>query len=304
METSARERIAMKVSAVSIASNIALSVFKLSAGVFARSAALVADAVHSASDVCGTVIVMAGVKMSSREPDDDHPYGHERMECVAAILLSGILFFIGLGIGYGGVIKIIGIVNSGYGPLGIPGFFALIAAITSIAVKEAMYWYTRTAAKKIDSVALMAEAWHHRSDSFSSIGSFAGVFGARLGYPVLDPIACVVICVFIVKAAYDIFRDAVGKMTDKAADEVRTEEIRAIVLGFPGVLGIDQLKTRLFGDKIYVDIEISADGDSTLSESHEIAEKIHDAIEKSVKNVKHCMVHVNPEERQRMLGRE
>ena len=294
METEKRKRIAMRVSWVSIAVNIALSAFKLVAGLVAKSSAMVADAVHSASDVCGTVIVMAGVKMSSKESDKEHQYGHERMECVAAILLSVILFLIGMGIGYGGVNKIISIAGSSYGAMAIPGKLALIAAVTSVAMKEAMYWYTRAAAKKIDSVALMAEAWHHRSDALSSVGSFAGILGARLGYPILDPVACVAICIFILKAAYDIFMDAIGKMTDKACDEQFIEEIKVIITEHEGVLGIDQLKTRLFGDKIYVDVEISADGNSTLNESHDIAEKIHDSIESRVKNVKHCMVHVNP----------
>ncbi|MCL1983589.1 MAG: cation diffusion facilitator family transporter [Clostridiales bacterium] len=294
MDATKRKRIAMKVSWISIGVNVALSAFKLFAGIVAMSSAMVADAVHSASDVCGTVIVMAGVKMSSKESDKEHQYGHERMECVAAILLSVILFLIGIGIGYSGVNKIIGIAGGNYHAMTIPGLLALIAAVTSVAMKEGMYWYTRSAAKKIDSVALMAEAWHHRSDALSSVGSFAGILGARLGYPVLDPVACVVICIFILKAAYDIFMDAVGKLTDRACDDQCTAEITAIVNEHEGVLGIDQLKTRLFGDKIYVDLEIGADGNSTLNESHDIAEKIHDEIESRVKNVKHCMVHVNP----------
>ena len=287
-----KEQIAMKVSWVSICVNVLLSAFKLVAGILARSSAMVADSVHSISDVCGTIIVMVGVKMSNKESDKEHQYGHERMECVAAILLSVILLFIGFGIAYSGVHKII---NATYGTMSIPGLLALIAAVASIVMKEAMFWYTKIAAKKIDSVALMAEAWHHRSDALSSVGSFAGIFGARLGYPILDPVACVVICVFIFKAAYDIFKEAIGRMTDKASDEKSIEEIISIISENEGVLGLDQLRTRVFGDKIYVDIEISADGNSTLTEAHAIAEKIHDEIESRVKNVKHCMVHVNPE---------
>ena len=282
----------MKVSGISISVNVLLSAFKLTAGIVAKSSAMVADAVHSISDVGGTIIVIIGVKMSSKESDREHQYGHERMECVAAIILSVILFLIGIGIGYSGIHKIIG---ANYETMSVPGLLALIAAITSIVLKEAMFWYTKTNAKRIDSVALKAEAWHQRSDALSSVGSFAGIFGARLGYPVLDPVACVIICVFIFKAAYDIFKEAIGKMTDKACDEKSIDEIKSIISENDGVLKLDQLRTRVFGDKIYVDIEISADGNSTLFEAHAIAEKIHDDIENRVKNIKHCMVHVNPD---------
>ena len=281
----------MRVSWITIAVNIALAVFKFTAGIIASSSAIIADAVNSSTDVCGTVIVMIGVKMSGKESDDDHLYGHERMECVSAIILSAFLFFAGGGIGYSGAIKIL---SAAYGALPVPGILALIAAITTLVVKETMYWYTRSRAKKIDSVALMAAAWDHRADVLASIGCFIGILGARMGYPVLDPIAAVIICIFIIKAAYNVFREAIGKMTDRASEE-SAEEIRAIVSENEGVLGIDLIKTRIFGDKIYVDVEIRADGSLTLNESHEIAESIHDTIESRVKNVKHCMVHVNPE---------
>lgn len=140
----------------------------------------------------------------------------------------------------------------------------------------------------------MAEAWHHRSDALSSIGAFAGILGARLGYPILDPIASVIICLFIGKAAYDIFKDAVDKMVDKSCDDETLEQMRGIISKQAGVLSIDMLHTRLFGAKMYVDIEISADGTLSLEEGHEIAQKVHDAIEKEFPLVKHCMVHVNP----------
>ena len=140
----------------------------------------------------------------------------------------------------------------------------------------------------------MADAWHHRSDALSSIGSFVGVFGARLGFPILDPLACIVICFFILKAAIDIFRDAIGKMTDKACDEQITEKMRQVILSQEAVEGIDQMQTRLFGDKIYVDVEIRTDGSATLERAHNIAQRVHDAIEEEFPKVKHCMVHVNP----------
>lgn len=283
----------MRISFVSIVINVILSLFKALAGLVAHSGAMISDAIHSASDVFSTIVVIIGVKISGKESDKEHPYGHERMECVAAILLATILAITGLGIGWSAVTKIAG---GNYDQLEVPGVLALVAAIVSIVVKEAMYWYTRAGAKKIDSGALMADAWHHRSDSLSSIGALIGIGGARLGFPILDPIASVVICVFIEKAALDIFMDAVNKMVDKACDEETEAKMRDCVIEQEGVLGVDLLRTRTFGNKVYVDIEICADGDKTLWEAHTIAENVHDSVEREFPKVKHIMVHVNPKE--------
>ena len=285
------EKIAMKVSIISIIANVVLAAFKLVAGILAHSSAMISDAIHSASDVFSTFVVMIGIKIASKEPDEEHPYGHERMECVAAIILATILCITGLGIGKNALSNITG--NSG--EMAVPGVLALIAAIVSIIVKEAMFWYTRHYAKKIDSGALMADAWHHRSDALSSIGAFIGIIFARMGYVMMDSIACLVICVFIVKAAYDIFKDAIDKMVDKSCSLEVEAEIRTIVMSVDGVKGIDSLSTRLFGNKMYVDIEIRADGEKTLNETHEIAEAVHDSIEAQFEKVKHIMVHVNPD---------
>ena len=287
------EKVAMKVSFVSIVTNVILSVFKLFAGIFAHSGAMVSDAIHSASDVFSTFVVIIGIKISSKESDKEHPYGHERMECVAAIVLATILAITGLGIGSSAAEKLIA---GHYETLVVPGMLALIAAILSIVVKEAMFWYTRINAKRIDSGALMADAWHHRSDALSSVGALIGIGGAQLGFPVMDSIASLVICIFILKAAYDIFKDAIDKMVDKACDEETEEQLKSCALAQDGVLGIDLLHTRTFGNKIYVDIEISADGNMSLFEAHNIAEQVHDSIEQSFPKVKHIMVHVNPSE--------
>ena len=287
------EKIAMKVSFVSIVANVMLSAFKLFAGIFAHSGAMVSDAVHSASDVFSTIVVIIGIRISGKKSDKEHPYGHERMECVAAIVLATILAVTGLGIGYGAVGKIL---SGDYANLEVPGFLALVAALVSIAVKEGMYWYTRHSAKKIDSSALMADAWHHRSDALSSVGALAGIAGARLGFPICDAIASLCICLFIAKAACDIFKDAVDKMVDKACDEATENELRQCALAQDGVLGVDLLRTRVFGNKIYVDIEIRADGDKPLREALSNAERVHDSIEGNVPRVKHIMVHVNPAE--------
>lgn len=284
------EKTAMKVSIVSVIWNLLLSAGKLFAGIFANSGAMISDAVHSASDVFSTIIVMIGVKISGKDSDNDHPYGHERLECVAAIILATVLAATGIGIGYGAVVKIM----AGDYNVEMPGILALVAAVVSIVVKELMFWYTRYYAKQIDSSALMADAWHHRSDSLSSIGALIGIIGARLGFGIMEPLASVVICIFIEKAAYDIFMDAVNKMVDKSCDDETMEKIKACAMNIPEVENIDLLRTRVFGNKIYVDMEIAADGNKTLDETHAVAERVHDAIEQEFPKVKHIMVHVNP----------
>jgi len=288
---STEEAVAYRVSAVSIFVNLTLSVFKLLAGLLASSGAMISDAVHSASDVFSTVIVIIGIKISNKKSDDEHEYGHERMECIAAIILSVILLLTGIGIGISGLEKILA---GNYEELQVPGLLALAAAILSIIIKEWMFWYTKAAAGKINSGALLADAWHHRSDALSSVGAFIGILGARLGFPILDPVASVVICLFIGKASYEIFKDAVDKLVDKSCDGETEAAMKECVLGQDGVERIDRLRTRLFGAKIYVDIEIAADGSKTLYETHSIAERVHDEIEKDFPMVKHCMVHVNP----------
>ncbi|MDL2318349.1 cation diffusion facilitator family transporter [Eubacteriales bacterium OttesenSCG-928-A19] len=285
------EATAMTVSRNSIVGNVTLFAAKMAAGILGHSAAMVSDAIHSLSDVLSTFVVIVGIKLAGRQADASHPYGHERFESVAAMLLAFLLGITGVGIGISGVQTII---TGTYRSITLPTALPLIAAIVSIAVKEGMYWYTRNAAKRINSSALMADAWHHRSDAFSSIGSLVGIAGAMLGFPVMDAIASVIICVFIVKAAVDIFRDAVGKMTDKACPDDMVQQMRETVLGQDGVIGVDLLQTRLFGDKVYVDVEIAADGNATLAEGHAIAGIVHDSIEKGFPEVKHCMVHVNP----------
>jgi cation diffusion facilitator family transporter len=285
------QKVANRVSAVTIIQNILLSVFKLFAGVIAHSNAMISDGIHSASDVFSTVVVIIGIRLASKESDREHPYGHERLECVAAIILSGVLFLTGMGIGLEAVKNIFA---GNYSGLETPGLLALVAAVVSIAVKEGMFWYTKSNAKRIDSSALMADAWHHRSDALSSVGALIGIGGARMGFPVMDSIASLVIFVFIVKAAYDIFKDAIDKMLDCSCDEDTQKQMRDCIMTIDDVLNIDLLHTRIFGNKIYVDIEIGVDASYSLRKSHDIAEAVHDKIEQKFPKVKHIMVHVNP----------
>ena len=284
-------KIANKVSFITILGNVLLALFKLMAGIIANSSAMLSDAIHSASDIFSTIVVIIGIKMASKKADKEHPYGHERLECVAAILLSVVLFITGLGIGTESLKTIL---SKNYTEIAVPGILALVAAIVSILMKEGMYWYTRYYAKKIDSGALMADAWHHRSDAFSSVGALIGIGGARLGFPIMDSIASLVIFVFIIKAAIDIFKDAMDKMIDRSCDEKTENQIYACVLNNKGVRGVDMLHTRIFGNKIYVDIEIQVDASYTLKKAHGIAKEVHDDIEENFPKVKHIMVHVNP----------
>ena len=284
---------ATKVSLVGMVTNIILTVLKLAAGILARSGAMISDAVHSASDIFSGLIVLIGVRISSKAPDEDHPYGHERYECVAALLLSGILALVGGTIGVNAVKDIV----SGNVPEA-PGVLALIAAVVSIVTKESLFWYTRGYAKRYRSTALHAEAWHQRSDALSSIGALIGIAGARMGVPVMEPIASFIIALFILRVAVRIFREAVDQMVDHSAKEADESAFRTTALEQPGVQDVELLRTRMFGNRVYVDLEIAADPNLTLAEAHEIAEQVHDAIERTYPDVKHIMVHVNPAKEQ------
>lgn len=289
MNITYEEKIAYKVSIVSIILNVVLSILKLVSGIIAHSSAMISDSVHSISDVLSTFVVMIGVKLSSKKADKDHPYGHDRLESVAALILALMLFITGLMIGYNGIISII---NND--KIVTPGILALVASIVSIFVKEGMYWYTRNASIKINSGALLADAWHHRSDALSSIGSLIGILGSILGFRMLDRIASIIIALFIIKVAYDIFKDSINKMVDKSCDEKFINDVLSVINSHDDVRNIDDLKTRLFGNKAYIDIEISVDSDMSILQAHEVAQVVHDEIEKKFPVIKHCMIHVNP----------
>jgi cation diffusion facilitator family transporter len=283
-------KIANKVSIRTMVLNFLLTIIQIIIGILAGSAALISSAIHTLSDGATTIIVIIGVNAAGKKSDPSHQYGHERFESVASMVMGVILAVVGFGIGYGAVMDIIG---GEYEPISME-IAALGIALLTIAVKEWMFWYTRAAAKKTNSGALMADAWHSRSDAMATVGAFFGILGARMGFPVLDSVAGLIICVFIVKTALDIFKQAVNQMVDKACDTDTLEKLKTLTLNQEGVKGIDDIRTRVFGSKIYVDIEISADGELTLNEAHAIAENVHDIIEAEIPEVKHCMVHVNP----------
>lgn len=285
------KKIAYKVSVISIIVNIILSAFKFVSGLVAHSGAMLSDAVHSLSDVVSTIIVIIGFKLSNKEADFEHPYGHEKIEPIAAVVLAMILFVTGIMIGYTGFSNII---SKRYVVNAIPGILALIAAISSIIIKEAMYWYTRYYAKKIDSQALMADAWHHRSDALSSIGSFIGIFASRIGFPIFDSLATIIICIFILKVSIDIFRDSIDRVIDHSCSKEMIQEIEGIIMQNEEILAIDLIKTRLFGNKVYTDVEIRLDGNNSLQHANAVAEQVHNNVKRELPIVKHCMIHVNP----------
>ncbi len=288
MNSEERFRIGIRISKITIIVNVVLSAIKLLAGIIGRSGAMIADGIHSLSDVLSTLAVMLGLKLAKQPADEDHPYGHEKMEPIMAKLLASILLITALLIGINGIKSIIN------GSTVIPEKISMYAAVLSIIIKEWMYRYTAGGAKKIESTTLMADAWHHRSDAFSSIGTLIGVIGARMGYPILDPIASLVICTLITKVAINIYKQAIYQLVDHCADAKTIEKIQNEIENTCGVINIDELRTRVHGNRLYVDVEICVDMDLSVCAAHEIAERVHTTIENLDNRIKHCMVHVNP----------
>jgi len=290
MSCEEEKRIIRHLTVIGVGGNIVLSLFKLFAGIIGNSAAMISDAAHSLSDVFATAIAFVGAKISRKGMDHEHPYGHERIECIASQILSIILIVTAIGIMYSAITSV---VNGTYVD-NTPTVLPLIAAIVSIAVKEGMFWYTMHYAREIDSDAFRADAWHHRSDALSSVGALVGIALAMMGYPIADSIASMVISIFIIKVAWDILNDSYKKMLDTSCDDNTENSLRVIICSVDGVKSIDSIHTRLFGNRIYVDVEIAVDSKITVEEGHRIAEEVHDRIESEFSKVKHVMVHVNP----------
>lgn len=286
-----KQNLALRVSRINIFNNIVLAVSKIGIGVVAHSAALLNDGVNNAGDVISSVIASVGIAAAGKDSDAEHQYGHERLESVAAILLSGIIMVVGMGLLVDGISSII---KGSYLNRPIPGVLAVIAAIISIVVKEIMFLYTRWAAKKTRSSALLASSWDSQSDVLATTGGLIGIVFARMGYPIADSIAAIIIALFIFRVGVQVFRDGTDQMVDHACEEETVQQIRSVILDQEGVRGLDLLRTRTFGSRCYVDVEISADGLQSLVDAHSIAERVHHAIEKNFPQVKHCMVHVNP----------
>ena len=280
-----------KVAIVTIVVNLLLAIGKFIAGFLGNSTAMISDAVHSSSDVASTIIVLIGARIAVKNEDKDHNYGHDRFESIASIILAMMLFATGLMLGYAGIKDIIGATK---GEFVKPSIVALIAAVVSIAVKEGMYWYTIYYAKRLDSQALKADAWHHRSDAFSSIAGFVGILGAILGVFVLEGIATVLIALLIVKVSYDIVKVVLRQLTDHAASDELYSQIYKMINDDEDVRNIDLLKTRMSGSIIYVEAEIAVDSALNIVDAHAIAQRVHDNIEATFKEVRHIVIHVNP----------
>ena len=289
-EMAEHNKVVAHLSVVGVAGNVLLAVFKFAAGILGNSMALVSDAVHSSSDVLATAVAYVGDRIARRDPDEDHPYGHERFEQLAAAILALILALVGIGIGYAGVESL---VHGGASDTA-PSALALVAAGVSIVVKEALFWYTRHGAKKIHSDVFMADAWHHRTDALSSVAALIGVGATMLGFPLGDAIASIVICLFILKVAWDVGREAVGKLVDESGGRELNDAIAKCVVQCSHVDHIDSLYTRRFGSLYYADIEVAMDGSLTLAEAHKHAEEIHERIEREGPQLKHATVHINP----------
>lgn len=279
------------VSFLSMIVNVLLMMLKFIVGVAGHSSALLSDAVHSAIDVFSSMVVITGVKIGYKTTERKYPYGHERLECMAAIILAAVLTGTGLGIGLRGIDTI---ADGDYSTLKTPGVMALWIALLVVLVKEGMFCYTRYIAREFGSSVLMEDAWHHQSDAMASLGGFAGILGARIGFPIMDPAAGIFISMFIIKAAYDVFMDAIAKMIDESCNADTIHEIQEIAESVDGVMEVHVVKTRLLGSKKYVDVEISADKGKTLCQAHEIAHQVHDLVEEQIDGIVHCMIYVNP----------
>lgn len=282
-------KLGLKTSIVTIIINVLLSIIKVVAGIIGKSSAMLADGVHTLSDVLTTLVVLIGLKVSSKEPDADHPYGHEKYELIFAKILSIFLALTGFFIGYNGLKALIN------GNIATPGRIALLAALISIISKEIMYRYTSKVAKKIKSFSMEADAWHHRSDALSSIGTFVGILGARLGLRILDPITAIIVSILIIKVGVDLYLKSIRGLVDESARDETVEKIENIILSVKEVKNITDLKTRVSGNRIYVDVNITVDANMTVEEGHDIAERVHKLVDAEVEDVKYCMVHVEPD---------
>lgn len=287
------EKIIKKNTLLTIIANTFLAVIKLVGGIIGNSSVLITDAVNSISDIATNLVVYVSAIFSKKEKDKSHPYGHDKFDSMVSIFLGVALIITVFEIGKGAISKLYNIIFNDL-LIESPALFTIIIVMITFVVKEILYRKTKVDAKKAASQALMAQAWDHRSDTLTSFGALVGILGAIFGWGFLDPIASLFICFFILRLAFKIIKTGVSQVVDEAADDEQVSQIRKIVLSNSQVISIDEIKTRLFGVKYYVDLEISLDKNLSLFEAHKIAEVIHDEIEDSLADVIHCMIHVNP----------
>ena len=280
---------ASKVTILAILWNVFLSVIKVFAGVIGNSTAMIADGIHSASDIITSVGVLIGNKISSKPGDKEHNYGHEKAETLVSFLLAIILVAVSLSIGYKAVKSLFNVEE-----IAIPTLFPLIVSIISILIKEYQYRITIRVAKKVNSPALKADAWHHRSDALSSIAAFIGIGGSIIGFKILEPLASVAVALFVCKVGYDILKNSINELMDVSIDEKYEEEIKEIASLTEGVMNLGNLRTRKHGASAYVDLVICVDGKLTVTKGHDIATNLEKKIQNSIDIVKGITVHVEP----------
>ena len=286
-----------KVTLVGGVVNVVLLLFKFVAGIVGHSAAMVADAVHSLSDFVTDVIVLVFIHISGKPKDKSHDYGHGKYETLALTLIGVALLIVAIGILYSGAAKIYVWANGGQ--LEAPGTLALWAALLSVLLKEAVYQYSMVKARQLNSQVVAANAWHHRSDALSSIGTAIGIGGAIfLGqrWTVLDPIASVVVGAFIVKVAVDLLRNGIGDLMEQSLPDAVEEEMLRIVGALPGVVNPHDLRTRRIGNHYAIELHILMDGDITLREAHNKASEVEDLLRARYGKETHVAVHVEPKE--------
>jgi len=290
-----REKEIYKVTLVGSASNVALLTFKFIAGVMGHSSAMIADAVHSLSDFITDVVVLAFVHVSAKPQDADHDYGHGKYETFASFIIGLALMAAATGIIVSGVAKLI--VWAGGKELAAPGWLALAAAIISIIVKEVLYQYTARRGKHLDSQALVANAWHHRSDALSSIGTAVGIGGAILlgnRWTVLDPLASVVVGLMLVKVSVGLLRSSVGELTESSLSSDIEKEIENIICSFPDVQEPHNLRTRRIGNRFAIEAHVRMDGNLPLIAAHDRATAIEEALRKRFGRQTHVTIHMEP----------
>lgn len=290
-----REKQIFRVTLLGSVANLLLVVFKFIAGIVGHSAAMIADAVHSLSDFITDIIVIIFVAISGKPEDSDHSYGHGKYETLATAVIGIILFFVGVGILISGIKAIVGALQGE--PLQAPSLLALIAAVISIVVKEALYRYTIKRGKALDSSSVVANAWHHRSDALSSIGTAIGIGGAVfLGeqWRILDPIAAVVVSIFIIKVAVELIKPCIDELVERSLPEEVEQRIHALILQSPQVSSPHHLRTRRIGSCIAIEVHIRMDGQISLSEAHQVASDIERRLKAEFGEKTHIGIHMEP----------
>lgn len=290
-----REKEIYKVTLWGSAVNATLVVFKFVAGIFGHSSAMIADAVHSLSDFATDIVVLIFVKISHKPKDKSHDYGHGKYETLATTLIGAVLFLVAVGIFIEGAKKIA--LWSNGDTLTMPGRLALWAALASIILKEIIFQYTNRKAKRLNSQALKANAWHHRSDALSSIGTTIGIGGALIGgerWAVLDPIASLVVGILIIKVAFDLIKNGVGDLMEQSLPDDVENEIMEIVKSVPEVVEPHELCTRRIGNRYAIEMHILMNGDTPLKDAHDKASEIENLLKERYGDDTHIVIHVEP----------